>query len=95
MLKMSSLLSRKTLLDAAMANDLARVRKCVKMFPHHLSELNEKGELPLSEYRRSVSEEARCRKIEAQLTPAFEPRDVWTSPPGWHGQPGSYEYVDW
>lgn len=94
-LKMSSFLSRKTLMEAALANDLARVRKCVRMFPHHLSEPNGKGEMPLNEYRRRMAEAGRCRKIEAQLTPPFEPQNAWTTPPRWYGQEGAYAFVAW
>lgn len=87
------MLSRKTLMEAAMANDLARVRECVRVFPHHLSEPNNKGEMPLAEYRRRMPDP--CRKIEAQLTPPFEPQNAWTIPPRWYGQPGSYAFVAW
>ena len=92
-LKMSSFLSRKTLMEAALANDLARVRKCVRMFPHNLVEPNGIGEMPLTEYRRRVAEP--CRKIEAQLAPPFEPQNAWKAPPPWYGQEGAYTRVAW
>jgi len=94
-LKMSSFLSRKTLMEAALANDLARVRMCVRLFPHHLTEANERGEMPLTEYRRRVEKTGQCRKVEAQLTPPFEPQNAWTTPPPWYGQPGAYANVVW
>jgi hypothetical protein len=94
-IKMSSLLSRKTLMEAALANDLARVKKCVRVFPHHLSEPNLMGETPLNEYRGLVPEAARNRKIEAQLTPPFEPQNAWTTKPRWYGQEGAYAFVAW
>ena len=89
--KMSNYLSRKTLMEAALANDLARVRKCARVFPSHLTELNDRGETPLAEYRRRRAEEERCRKVEAQLTPAFEPPGAWTTVPPWYGKIGGWE----
>lgn len=92
-LKMSTILSRKTLMEAALANDLARVRKCARVFPSHLTELNERGETPLHEYRRRRTVEERCRKVEAQLTPPFVPPSAWTTLPSWYGKPGGWESV--
>lgn len=82
-------------MEAAMANDLARVRKSVKLFPCNLTEINERGEAPLLEYRRRVAAEARCHKIEAQLTPPFVPQgsSAWSKPPAWYGKPGGWEGV--
>lgn len=94
-LKMSTFLSRKYLMEAALANDLARVRKCVRVFPHHLTEPNDRGEMPLNEYRRRIAEAERCRKVEAQLTPPFEPQNAWTTKPRWYGQTGAYAFVAW
>ena len=99
-LKMSAIVSRKYLMEAAMANDLARVRKSVKLFPCNLTEVNEWGETPLMEYTTYMTKEARCRKVEArcrkveaQLTPPFRPRgvDAWSSPPAWYGAPGGWD----
>jgi hypothetical protein len=92
-LKMSAIVSRKYLMEAAMANDLARVRKSVKLFPCNLTEVNEWGETPLLEYTRYMTKEARCRKVEAQLTPPFRPQgvDAWASPPAWYGAPGGWD----
>ena len=96
-LKMSAIMSRKYLMEAAVANDLARVRKSVKLFPCNLTELNDRGEAPLLEYRRRVAAEARCRKVEAQLTAPFAPMGVnaWAKP-SWYGTPGGWEgMVTW